>query len=289
MELLALRNGQCSATEIQRYLSRIDDNDYNIGIDDDDVKNEIISDGMMTEIGYRAKSCPDGYPFYTDQTGSVLYVRNNAEPTKALLYQYLLFATRFRMNEQKVQGGLDGTLLLEELGAVILRSYLGLKSQTMVFGTAQPGKFSEKVGRLCHLLMEGGSFENIDVGMVHANDDGLDVVGWIPFEDKLPAKLCIFAQCKTGTGWHDGVHRLDPAAFVKRWMSASIVVDPVKALFIAESADRSQWKGVCVYGGILFDRCRIVDLGDSINDELIDQIRRWKAAAFEKLSTWNWD
>jgi hypothetical protein len=292
MEMSALLKGNCSATEVQRYLGRIDDNEDNVGIDDDDEKNERISDGMMTEIGYRSQACPEGYPFRTDSTGSILVMHESASPKKKLLYLYLLLATRLRMsgqNSERIQAGIDGTQLMEELGVAVLRTYLGGKrAQAEVFGTARQGGFKDKIGRFCASFGEGGNFRNVDTGAVHANDDGLDVVGWIPFTDKLPAKICVFGQCKTGTSWRDHVNKLDPSGFVKRWMSDTIVVDPIKAFLIAESADRSQWNGVCIYGGILFDRCRIIDFSDELNEEVAGRIEAWTNAAIQKLNGWNW-
>lgn len=288
-ELLALVHGRCSATEIQRYLGRIDDNDENVGIEDDDEENEKLSDAMMVEIGFRRDACPEGYPFRTDPTGSVLEIREDVDPAKAVLYRYLLMATRLKMHEEKVQSGIDGTKLMEELGAGVLRTYLGReRACAEVFGTALQGGFADKVDGLCQSLLEGGKFRNVDSGPLNANDDGLDIVGWVPFTDGLPSKICVFGQCKTGTSWKDQVSKLDPPGFVKRWMSDTIMVDPIKAFFISESADRSQWNGVCIYGGILFDRCRIIDFSDELDPELVGRIRVWTDSAMAKLNDWKW-
>ena len=287
-ELLALSNGKCSATEIQKYLSRIDDNDKNFGIEDTDWENENLSDAMMAEIGYREKACPDGYPFQTNKTGSCLRVKKIKKSVKPLIYKYLLMATRLNMGNEKIQADIDGTQLMEDLGAAVLRCYLGSQSQTTVFGTAKKGGFQKKVIDLCHALKEGGTFKNIDAGSTNANDDGLDIVGWLPFTDMLPAKLSVFGQCKTGTEWQDHLTRLNPRAFIDCSMSGKIIVDPVKAYFIAESADRSQWSRHSRYSGIFFDRCRIVDLSHDLEIELTRKIETWTNAAFKKLTEWNW-
>jgi hypothetical protein len=252
------------------------------------MENERLSDAMMTEVGSRITACPDGYPFRTDGTGSTLIRRDDAHSTKDLVYRYLLLATRLSMSSEKIQAGIDGTQIMEELGSSVLGSYMGNRAKVEVFGTARHGGFAKKIEDLCVSLNEGGRFENIDTGVVNANDDGLDVVGWIPFSDNLPAKLSVFGQCKTGTSWIDHVYRLNPKAFIQRWMSGTVVVEPVKAYFIAESADRSQRSGVCVYGGILFDRCRIVDLADSVDEGLRQRIETWTIAAFQKLTSWSW-
>ena len=288
-ELLALTRGKCSATEIKSYLGRIDDNQENVGIDDDDEENEKISDGMMVEIGYRANACPDGYPFRTDYTGSVLEPRNDVDPLKLLLYRYLLMATRLKMKGEKIQSGIDGTQLLEEIGASVLRTYLGGdRACAEVFGTARTGGFAKKVSSLCKSLNEGGQFRNLNTGPLNPNDDGIDIVGWIPFTDGLPGKICVFAQCKTGTSWRNELSKLDPAGFVTKWTSHSILVNPVKAFFIAESADRGQWHSSCIDGGILFDRCRIIDFSHNLDEELVGRIQTWTDTAMNRLQVWNW-
>lgn len=288
-ELLALTRGKCSATEIQRYLGRLDDNQENVGLEDDDEENEKISDGMIVEIGFRMRACPDGYPFQTDTTGSILEPRDDVDPLKVLLYRYLLMATRLKMKGEKIQSGIDGTQLLEELGARVLRSYLGeTRACAEVFGTARQGGFADKVTALCRSLLEGGRFRNLNSGPLNPNDDGIDVVGWIPFTDTLPGKICVFAQCKTGTSWRDKLSKLDPAGFVKKWMSDSIMVDPLKAFIIAESADRGQWHSSCIDGGILFDRCRILDFSQNLDEELVGRISTWTEAAMNRLSDWSW-
>jgi len=287
-ELLALIKGRCSATEIQRYLGRIDDNNQNTGIEDSDSENEKLSDAMMSEIGYREIACPDGYPFETNAIGSCVTVSATIQDVKALIYRYLLMATRLNMSSENMQGGIDGTQLMEDLGASVLRRYLGGQSKVEVFGTARRGGFAKKVTDLCKSLKEGGVFQNIDPGGSNANDDGLDIVGWLPFTDELPAKLSVFGQCKTGTEWDDHLYRLNPRAFIDCSMSGKIMVDPVKAYFIAESADRSRWNRNSRYSGIFFDRCRIVDLADNLEEDLVRRIETWTTAALEKLVDWGW-
>jgi hypothetical protein len=138
-------------------------------------------------------------------------------------------------------------------------------------------------------MKEGGRFSSITPTSTRANDDGLDVVGWRPFSDGLPAKLCIFGQCKTGTHWQSHLTRLDPVAFIARWMSDRVLmVEPLRAYFIAESADRADWKAHCLYGGILFDRCRIVDLVEDLEDSLRQSLSTWADAAHEKLRELEW-
>lgn len=288
-EILSWVLGRCSARDVQSYLGQIDDNQFNVGIDDDDLEIESLAENMIAELGCRIEACGGGYPFQLDQSGSVLVYDPGVGNPRAHLYLYLLMATRLKMTQEKIQSGIDGTKLLEELSAHVLRNYLGAeKSISTVFGTATRGGIREKVNQLCRDVGEGGQFRNIDSGSVDANDDGIDVVGWIPFPDRLPSKVSVFGQCKTGTSWSDHTTRLQPGPFIERWMSGTFVVKPIKAFFVAESADRSRWLGTCLYGGILFDRCRIVALADKLDESLTTQIQCWTQAARLRLDEWSW-
>jgi len=289
-ELIAWTRKKCSASDVQHYLIQVDDNRDNDGIDDDDVKIENLSDEMMLEIDRRKTACSGGYPFSLDSTGSILTHAFDGESSGAIIYLYLLMATRLNMQTDRVKNGIDGTALLEELSSEVLGAYLGRdRSCCQVFGTAARGGFSAKVNELCKAIGEGSRFDHIDEGVVHANDDSLDVVGWIPFSDGLPSKLSIFGQCKTGTSWDSHRSDLRPDNFIKRWMSSrTFVLDPLRAFFIAESADRSHWSGSALDTGLLFDRCRIVDFSTRIKGELLNRIQTWTDTAKSDLVAIPW-
>ena len=288
-ELLAWTRGKCSVREIQSYLGQIDDNQHNIGIEDDDVENENLTDAMMLEISIRSKACAGGYPFCFDSSGSILSYAPTTDDFRGDLYLYLLMATRLNMQTDKVKSGIDGTDLLEELSSEVLRYYLGYeRARSMVFGTAVGGSFRKKVDGLCKAIGEGGLFQHIDAGTVNANDDSLDVVGWTPFADQMPSKLSVFGQCKTGTSWDTHKSDLRPDIFIKRWMSGSFVYDPERAFFITESADRAHWSGNALYTGLLFDRCRIVDCTSKLESDLLVRIQQWTQTAKDELLMTAW-
>ena len=288
-ELIAWIHGKCSARDIQSFLGQIDDNDYNVGIEDNDVNNENLSDEMMQEIGLRTNACTVAYPFHMDKAGSVLEYLYDSNIPSAAVYLFLLLATRLNMQNEKVQQGVDGTVLMEELSTEVLRSYLGHdRAFSLGFGTAVRGRFCDKVQELCKSIGEGGVFRHIDSGSVDANDDCLDVVGWIPFLDNMPSKLSVFGQCKTGTSWDNIKTELQPSDFIKRWMSRPFIFDPIRAFFIAEAADRAHWSGTALYTGILFDRCRIVDFSNHISSTLLARIQQWNEAVKSTLISASW-
>lgn len=280
-ELNALTRGSASIRSIQALMGRMDDNDSNVGCEDNDDRTAEDLDEMMNEIDRRRVACGDGYPFELQAEGTVLAFDPGNLTERGRIYLYLLLSTRLNMKERKVHEGIDGTGLLETISSHALKNYLGgePRARSFVFGTSCAGGFTEKIGALCRDLGEGGHFRNIDAGDVDANDDKLDVVAWIPFSDGLPGKLILFGQCKTGTNWRNEVTQLQPDSFIKRWMSDTMVVSPLRAFCISEAADRTKWSGVCVYSGILFDRCRLVDFCRGLDDDLSALISKWSDAA----------
>ena len=280
-ELLAWQNDSVSAREILAFLGRTGDNEYNEGVDDEDDLNANALDDVMVEIDRRSKSCVGGYPFALDLKGTVLRHDPNDTSERAVVYRYLLLSTRLNMTADKVQANIDGTGLLEEISAAVLRCYLGHdRAKSIVFGTAIGGTFPRKVDALCTALGEGGSFETLDPGPVNANDDRLDSVAWVPFSDMREGKLIIFCQCKTGSSWKEHTTQLQPDVFIKRWMKhRTFLVVPVRAFCVSEATCPTNWRGLVGYAGLLFDRLRVVDFLDRIDPGLLKRIQSWNAAA----------
>ena len=280
-ELLAWQNDSVSAREILAFLGRTGDNEYNEGVDDEDDLNANALDDVMVEIDRRSKSCVGGYPFALDLKGTVLRHDPNDTSERAVVYRYLLLSTRLNMTADKVQANIDGTGLLEEISAAVLRCYLGYdRAKSIVFGTAIGGTFPRKVDALCAALGEGGSFETLDPGPVNANDDRLDSVAWVPFSDMREGKLIIFCQCKTGSSWKEHTTQLQPDVFIKRWMKhRTFLVVPVRAFCVSEATCPTNWRGLVGYAGLLFDRLRVVDFLDRIDPGLLKRIQSWNAAA----------
>ncbi len=280
-ELLAWQNDSVSAREILAFLGRTGDNEYNEGVDDEDDLNANALDDVMVEIDRRSKSCVGGYPFALDLKGTVLRHDPNDTSERAVVYRYLLLSTRLNMTADKVQANIDGTGLLEEISAAVLRCYLGYdRAKSIVFGTAIGGTFPRKVDALCAALGEGGSFETLDPGPVNANDDRLDSVAWVPFSDMREGKLIIFCQCKTGSSWKEHTTQLQPDVFIKRWMKhRTFLVVPVRAFCVSEATCPTNWRGLVGYAGLLIDRLRVVDFLDRIDPGLLKRIQSWNAAA----------
>lgn len=290
-EWLAWKQGSASTREILAAIGRLDDNDHNIGCDDnaDELADEL--DEVMNEIERRKIACNGAYPFTLKFAGTVLENCPPAGDPRVAVYYYLLLATRMNMKNNRTHDGIDGTFLMEELGEHVLGNYLGGRQETeygrpnfhraksLVFGTGKHGRFSDKITELCSALNEGGAFRTLDMAYVDEQDDKLDVVAWVPFSDQRPSQLILFGQCKTGTSWDTLKTQLQPDAFIQRWMRDPFMVNPIRVFLVSEATDRSQWHGDCLYAGLLFDRCRIIDFCNSLEVGLHDRIRSWTTAA----------
>lgn len=287
MELLCWIYGRISRREMMRFLGIMDDNldqggDGYEGCEDADEENGNLVDETLNEIEYRLDSCDGGYPFDLDSTGTILKLCSNRDQSDpAVIYLYLLSATRLNMKKDKRQANIDGTLAMEEVSACALRNYLGSRSKTWVFGTSAGGSFKDRIKHLCKDLKEPTSYSNIDGDntSVRARDDKLDIVAWLPFADTSPGQLIVFAQSKTGTGWKDSTKELSPEIFQKKWLSKSFLVSPVRAYCVAESVPRNKWNSTCTETGLLFDRCRLVECCSKLDDKIRTAITNWVSAA----------
>ena len=253
----------------------------NTGCDDTDDQNTQTLEEVMAEIERRQNACRAGYPFSLDARGNVVYYTDNGS-LQTLLYGYLLLSTRLNMLSAKVQSGIDGTALLEEVAAEVLRDYLGSgRAQAMVFGTAVgSADFPGKVKALCNALKEARGFRAIDTDApINANDDKLDVVGWIPFSDQTPNQIIVFGQCKTGTAWTEQLCQLQVDAFIKSWIDGHFLLDPLRAFFVSEAVGRARWGSYSVKAGLLFDRCRLIDGCQNLHEQLVARVRAWTTGA----------
>lgn len=279
VELTAWQSASMSITAILQDLGRPEDNDYSVGVTVEEAAEEIV-DAAYSELSQRQEFCRTGYPFALDQQGYTLRVRQDSPESKAIIYKYLLLATRLNMNANRRYSGYDGTLLLEELAAEVAKEYLGARAESLVFGTAaEAASFPDKVNDLCSKIGEGGGFINRDESPPTAKDGKLDVVVWKSFADGAAGKLLGFGQCKTGTNYKDQLAQLQPSSFCRKWLRDQPAFKPIRMFFIAEALSRLHWYSTVSDAGILFDRCRIIDFCDSVSPDVLGRIKDWTEAA----------
>ena len=284
VELVAWRDGRMSAVDLTRHLGRLDEADYA----EDGVQEEegvdVLAESVFDELERRAEACVQGYPFSIGDDGrSARFIGDDTADVHHAVYVFLLLATRLNMNTDRMHDGIDGTAVFEELAAESARVYLGARSKSCVFGTAaQETGFQQKVDDLCTSIGEGDGFSDRGGAGRRLKDGMLDVVAWTPFSDRLPSKLLLFGQCKTGTHFKDQLAQLQPDAFCNKWFRSQPAVTPVRAFFVTEALPRSRWRNTAVDAGLLFDRCRILDFINGASDDVLDKVQTWTAAAWAR-------
>ncbi len=286
IEFECIKHRSVSARQVFASLDISVDYDYHAGgvPEEEEMEPKIIE--SLNEIERRQQFCGTRYPFRVIEHGYVVTFNPTVDEITREIYKFLLFATRLDMQKERIQNNIDGALLFEELSEYIGKNYFGERAESYLFGTAVKGSnFQNKITSLIKLMGEGGSFKSrIDTSPNINKDDCLDVVVWKSFSDGYPGKLIGFGQCKTGTYWKDNLTILRPDSFCKKWFKDQPCVDAVRLFFISESILRTGWYGYTAEGGILFDRCRIMDyLPIDESPPFLPQIKAWNISVAEKF------
>jgi len=249
--------------------------------DDDDVvdiKFEEVDQSAAEELTRRIKGCNGRYPFNLKSPGHNL-VFTPLNDQAEFGYLFLLIATRSNMRDNKVHDGIDGTLLFEEVCALVLRRFLGQRSKSFVFGTGSDGGFVASLEKLRSELREITLHPPLASDTYPPQDDKLDVVAWIPFTDELPSKLMCFAQSKTGTGWQKYTTQLTIEGFATRWFSRQPAIKAIPTFMITDSVIAGDFHHRAA-PNLLFDRCRMAEYMDfSGEEELFSRVIKWTKAA----------
>ena len=177
VEWQAWKDGSISLRAANSAVNRLDDNFHNDGCRDDSDATADFMDDVFLELERRNAACNGGYPFQFERNGTVfLHLPENLSDS-AITYRFLLMATRLNMATQNVHAELNGTFLMEELGASVMRNYLGsARAESYLFGTSESVSFPDHVNSLCQAMGEGGGFSPADPGRLRAKDAKVDVV-----------------------------------------------------------------------------------------------------------------
>lgn len=282
-EIEALRNsGQAiSRTQIAKSIAiGLDELDHE-GIESEDDTLEARLDEVFLELQRRPSFSSGKYPF--SFTKYSLILKEEANLFKDV-YLYLLLCTRFNMKTDKVHNGIDGTLLFEELCAIVASNYFGKTAQSYIFGTANPSNFESKVKGLIKKIGEGQTFKNPNNNFPTKNDDGVDIVVWKEFADKRQGKLIAFGQCKTGTSWQDRVFKLNPNNFCDNWFHQSPILTPIPLIFICDTLNEEFNFHTIQKGYLFFNRFRILEqIENNLNGEIYAKIQTWLDGAISKV------
>ena len=233
-----------------------------------------------------AKKSVAAYPFHVERNQAVLSVRPRPSRSRnyGLIYLFLLVISRANMDSRnRVLAGIDPTKVFEHMCADVLATFWGGHSDVsgaMVFGTAGRNMttFRAKIEDLCDRLKEGAGWRP-DAKPPGAGDGKLDVVAWRRFSDDRQGSLVGFAQCKTGVHWRQHLPKLQPEVFCRRFMQKTLILHPVRLYMVPRRVERRHWETHTGEGGILFDRCRVVQYAQSVSAAVVRDCHGWLGEA----------
>jgi hypothetical protein len=181
----------------------------------------------------------------------------------------------------------DPTKVFERLCAEVLSEFWGGESAysgAMVVGTAgAPGQtqFKTKIIELCQKIGEGNGWRPGATGPGEG-DAKLDVAAWRRFADRRQGGLIGFGQCKTGTNWEDHLTKLRPETFCRRFFQQSPTLIPIRLYMVPHRIVAHKWEEHSMNGGLLMDRCRILQYGGGLSPSTLRQCKRWVHAAYRR-------
>lgn len=291
MKALLEADGNASQEDLARALQRT----YSMS----EADSRITAGDAFRELEERGTHCAPlpntgpawQYPFTLNANGNLLSLRRKltAKSRTGLLYTFMLVASRADMDSRRKLGSLDPTVIFEQLCADILLNFWGGKTElsgSLVFGTARKkavhnSAFHANIEHLCKQIRHGRGMK-MGAKLPGAGDGKLDVVVWRVFSDGRAGGLIGFGQCKTGIHWKEHLTKLQPSNFCRKYFAQPLIIEPVRVYMVPHRVDINDWESHTGEGGLLFDRCRLVQYGHSVSDDVAKNCRTWLNAALDR-------
>lgn len=146
----------------------------------------------------RSDVLSDDYPFTL--TDSSICLKNNLTEKQELYLLLLLSANLNYFPKYKPSLTTD----FERISCEVLKNYLPQYAVIKQFGknSDYTGNAKEKIEKLAvdlNIRCDSDEIENATGNQ----ERGLDIVGWIPFKDRIPNLLTILGQCACGKEWYN--------------------------------------------------------------------------------------
>lgn len=262
LELLALTSPDENASyvDLERVLHRegvffsgdessIDEGDASI-LEDEAIERKIQQ--VSHEIESRAIAAGNAYPFMLEPRSIAL----RSSRQDFVPYIFCLCLSVF--GAQRATNAIRK--MFEYLSCEAAKHFLN--GEVIRFGSPRntseiPSRFDEAVSEICARLGEGQGYSL--TSPLHRKDDGLDVVAWRDFPDRVAGKLILLGNCASGNDWNEKLGELNPLAFCSQWFAQAPASNAVmiKSFFVPRRIPAEEWRGVTLRAGIIFDRCRL--------------------------------
>lgn len=244
----------------QDVYERVDETGEEIGSLSDQKRDKVEAWGTEVFGLFPERSFLFGetYPFLVDDHNKII-LKDNLTPIQKV-YLILLLASslkHFPLLQQTL------TSEFEEISYFALKEYFPNHAEVKQFGKQSDytGTAIEKIRHLADDMgVEINEKELSDVSPGNTQEEGLDLVGWIPFADKIPSMVSIFGQCACGKSWESKQNESRRYEEFYNFYKVS----PLHALFVPYALGKQdgtffQSKNINKQT-LIFDRKRICDL-----------------------------
>jgi hypothetical protein len=159
-------------------------------------EDEVFINEILIIIEERISLYGNNYPF-TFKKSKLLVLKSDVT-WRQKLYLSLLVSSKLNIFKEFKS---DLTTEFETLSSFVLKNFLPLNSIVKEFGenTTYTGNTIQKISQLARDLgLEIEEDELDGISERNNKERGLDIIGWIPFEDNCKCKLIYLAQCACG-------------------------------------------------------------------------------------------
>ena len=219
---------------------------------------------LFSHLRYREDAFGRGYPFRLSNDGDTLFVRKPMTLRQKLYISLLLSANIAYLT----RGASKLTSSFEIISSVALKELLPESAQVHVFGSNSARRYSRyqgnvyaKIKKLAEDLNEVLLLEEGDLPPASSGDEGLDLVGWVPWSDSAPGMLLVFGQCAcTKEDWVSKQHSSSAQAWSGK---IRFTARPSNIAFIPvcfRKPDGAWHKRGDIHESIVVDRLRLLHL-----------------------------
>ena len=243
---------------------------------------EGLASDAFSEIEERVVAAGPGYPFNVGTQHIEIAPRVDI---KMSTYIFQLLLSSFGVGAGKVSR-VRPERDFEDISLDAAQGYLGRNPHDRSYLFAFPRRtdeksFPEAVDELSALLGEGGGAKSVSIAR-HQKDAHLDLVVWHGFADQSPGQIIAFGQCAAGKNWRDKVTELPASeAWCRAWMLDPPAVPPIRMFFVPHRLTEEEWKTRSIFGGVIFERCRIAYHSPRVPSQVASRCARWVAAALD--------
>lgn len=207
----------------------------------------------------------DCYPFFFDEASNILYLKSNLSDLNKFYLSLLVSSKLNIFNPFKSELTTEFEFFCKDILENFLPNFAVIKN----FGrnTAYEGNAITKIKQLAmDLNLDIEEYEIKSISERNNQERGLDIVGWLPFDDKCKNLLVFLAQCACGKDYESKQHD------VRRFMNylKFYKSNPIYILFIPYSLiNRKEAKfyhsDLIEKDYLIFERKRLIEFFNTPN------------------------